>query len=111
MRKQGTIIFATSGAVIEPTGSSPAGVSFVVADGNGNSMPTGSQITVTAIDNTDNGLLACAVSAGGTAVVPNTLNPFPWAASLKDCAAGDSVIIEVKTPKTNTVSSLRVTLR
>lgn len=110
VRKQGTIIFATSGAVIEPTGSSPAGVSFVVADGNGNSMPTGSQITVTAIDNTANDL-TCAVSAGGTAVVPNTLNPFPWAASLTKCAAGDSVIIEVKTPKTNTVSSLRVTLR
>ena len=109
VRQQHIIIFATSAAVITPTTIATASVSFIVADGNGNSMPTGSVITVTAVDQTANGL-SCGVVAGGTAVIPNTLDPFPWAASLKDCAAGDSVVIEVKTPKTNTVTSRTVPL-
>ena len=95
--------------MITPGAVTTAVVPFVVADGNGNSMPTGSEITVTAVDQTDNNL-SCSVVAGSTAVIPNTLDPFPWAASLKDCAAGDSVVIEVKTPKTNTVTSRTVPL-
>ena len=109
VRKQGTIIFATSGAVITTTSTTTTGVSFVVADGNGNSMPTGSVITVTAVDQTSNDL-SCGVAAGSTAVIPNALGPFPWAVSLKDCATGDAIVIEVKTPKTNTVTSLTVPL-
>lgn len=110
VRQQQVIIFATSGAVITTTAASAAGVSFVVADGHGNSMPTGSEITVTAVDQTANSL-SCGVAAGGTAVIPNTLDPFLWAASLNNCAVGDSVVIEVKTPKTNTVTSLTIPLR
>ena len=109
VRQQHIIIFATSTAVITPGAVTTAVVPFVVADGNGNSMPTGSEITVTAVDQTANNL-SCSVVAGSTAVIPNTLDPFPWAASLKDCAAGDSVVIEVKTPKTNTVTSRTVPL-
>jgi len=109
VRQQHIIIFATSAAVITSTTVNTGGVSFIVADGNGNSMPTGSVITVTAVDQTANSL-SCGVVAGGTAVIPNTLDPFPWAASLKDCAVGDSVVIEVKTPKTNTVTSRTVPL-
>ena len=111
VRRQSTIIFATSAAVITPTAPSIAGVSFVVADGNGNSMPTGSLITVSAVDGTPDNNNGCTVVAGSTAVIPNTLNPFPWSASLSKCASGDSVIIEIKTPKTNTISSLTVSLR
>jgi hypothetical protein len=109
VRKQGTIIFATSTAVITPGAVTTAVVPFVVADGNGNSMPTGSEITVTAVDQTSNDL-SCSVAAGSTAVIPNALGPFPWAVSLKDCATGDSVIIEVKTPKTNTITSRTIRL-
>ena len=109
VRQQHIIIFATSAAVITPTAATPAGVSFVVADVNGNSMPTGSEITVTAVDQTPNSL-SCGVAAGSKAVIPNTLDPFPWAASLKDCAVGDSIVIEVKTPKTGTVTSRIVPL-
>ncbi|MBX9935851.1 MAG: hypothetical protein K2Y10_04580 [Burkholderiaceae bacterium] len=132
VRQQQIIIFATSGAVIctnitnkpaecsaffPSTGSNANGgdvstssVSFTVADKHGNSMPTGSVITVTAVDNTEN-QLGCTVAAGATAIIPNTLDPFPWAASLSKCAVGDSVTIEIKTPKTNTVTGLTVPLR
>ncbi|GAB3356289.1 MULTISPECIES: beta strand repeat-containing protein [Giesbergeria] len=110
VRGEHIIIFATSGAVISTTSVTTGGVAFVVADGNGNSMPTGSQITVTAVDNTENDM-GCAVAAGATAVIPNTLDSFPWAASLSKCATGDMVVIEVKTPKTNTVTGLNVPLR
>ena len=109
VREQRIMIFSTSTAVITTTNVSTASVNFSVADGNGNSMPTGSVITVTTIDNTENSL-SCSVAAGATAVIPNTLDPFPWSASLSKCAPGDSVNIEVKTPRTNTVTSLIVPL-
>ena len=109
VRQQHIIIFSTSTAVIVPGNVTTASVNFIVKDGNGNSMPTGSVITVKAIDNTENDQ-ACTVAAGATAVIPNTLDPFLWSASLSKCASGDSVSIEVKTPKTNTVTSLIVPL-
>ena len=109
VRQQQIIVFSTSGAVITPGSVNTADVTFTVADLHGNSMPTGSVITVAAIDNTNN-TQTCTVVAGGTAVIPNTLDPFLWSASLSKCAFGDSVVIEVKTPKTSTVTSLIVPL-
>ena len=109
VRQQSTIIFATGGANIEATRISPESVTFIVADKNGNSMPTGSVIAVKTIDNTENEK-ACSVAAGVTTTIPNALGPFSWPVSLSKCAVGDSVIIEVTTPKTKTVTSLPVTL-
>lgn len=110
VRQQQIIVFATSTAVITPTNVTTSGIGFTVEDLHGNSMPKESVITVMAVDNTEN-QLACTVVAGGAAVIPNTLDPFSWSASLSKCAVGDLVTIEVKTPKTGTVTSLTVPLR
>lgn len=134
VRQNSVIIFATSGALIchddvtdtaekenckkicpKASDSSKldcgavttSGVRFTVADLNGNSMPTGSQITVTAVPA---GSSTCAIAAGATAVIPNTLDKFSWSTALKDCDAKDMVVIEVKTPKTQTVTARNVVL-
>lgn len=111
VRQQNTIIFATGGANIDIdiTRTSTESVTFIIADKNGNSMPTGSVIAVKTIDNTENEK-TCSVAAGVTTTIPNALGPFSWPVSLSKCAVGDSVIIEVTTPKTKTVTSLPVTL-
>lgn len=105
VRRQSTIIFASSVAVVSVVNVSPAGVTFRVADINGNSMPTGTEITAAAIDSTSGNDLSCSVAAGASAKIPNTLVPINYPVALKDCAAGDSVRLEVKTPKTGTVTA------
>ncbi len=105
VRKQSTIIFASSGAVVSAVNASTGGVTFRVADANGNSMPTGTKLTAVAVDGTSSNQLNCSIAAGGAAEVPNTLLPINYPVALKDCASGDSVRIEVKTVKTGTVTA------
>lgn len=105
VRKQATIVFSTSGAVISSLSATSTGISYLVADGNGNSMPTGSTITVKAVDNSPGNLLGCNVVTGTPIDIPNSLGPFVGFAGFETCVAGDSVVVEVKTPKTQTVTS------
>ena len=105
VRRQSTIIFASSVAVVSVVNVSPAGVTFRVADINGNSMPTGTEITAAAIDGTSGNGLTCSVAAGASAKIPNTLLPINYPVALNGCAAGDSIRLEVKTPKTGTVTA------
>lgn len=110
VRKQSTIIFASSTAVVSTMSASAKSVTFRVADINGNSMPTGTKLTAVAIDGTSGNQAACSIAAGGSAEIPNTLAPIDYPVSLKDCASGDSVRIEVKTPKTGTVTAFSVSI-
>ena len=105
VRRQSTIIFASSTAVVTVVNASATNVTFRVADINGNSMPTGTQITAVAIDGAAGNGVACSIAAGASAEIPNTLLPIEYSVSLKDCAQGDSVRIEVKTTKTGTVTA------
>jgi hypothetical protein len=133
VRQQVTIIFATSTATINgnfdaaielmPATTTPVlaasfvtpGLSFTVADLNGNSIPTGSTIVATATDNT---LLTPRISESGALVtlsgsceivsnrfsvlsnfaLPNSLEGFAASLSLKTCTRGDIISIKVTTP-------------
>lgn len=110
VRMESTMIFATSYAVFSNASASTAVVSVVVSDGNGNSMPTGSQITATGVDATSGNNISCTVVSGGLTTIPNTLDPIRVAVGLKDCEAGDSVFVEVKTPATSTVSPFAISI-
>ena len=66
---------------------------FTIADGNGNSMPTGSDVVVSGP------LLGCAPSGGVfTAKIANTLAPSLISLPLSNCTAGDAVSVEVTSP-------------
>lgn len=110
VRMPGIIIFTTSGSVVTERSKTTSAVTFTVADGNGNSMPTGTTVTVTAVDGTSGNLLTCAVAAGGNFTIPNTLNPATTSVGLTNCASGDAIRIDVKTPKTGTVSGSIISL-
>lgn len=110
VRRQSTIIFASSTAVVSVVNASSTNVTFRVADINGNSMPTGTQLTAVAIDGTSGNGVACSIAAGASAEIPNTLLPIGYPVSLKDCAQGDSVRLEVKTPKTGTVTAFTASI-
>lgn len=107
VRERKTIIFATSNAKITDSNFSYSGGKFNIADENGNSMPTGSKITVTAVPA---GSSKCAIAAGAAAIIPNQLGPLSWPVSLKDCGKDDTVTIEVETLTTRTVTPYSVKL-
>ncbi len=98
VRKQGIIIFATGGAIISLDSLNTSGIVYTVSDLNGNSLPTGTKITVAAIDNTPTNTKTCAVLVGGSAVIPNTLLPSQFGAGFGGCDPGDSVGITVTSP-------------
>lgn len=83
-----------------------------VKDLNGNSMPTGSSLSVTAVDKSPNtptkagsdAGLPCAVVSQSISVTPNTIYPVPLQANLKDCIAGDQIQISVTSPEGNLTS-------
>jgi hypothetical protein len=107
VRKQAVVVMATSGAVITKSIVVPmtsSSLTFTVADGNLNSMPTGSAITVSAGDNTPANLLTCTVLSGGSTAVPNTLLPLTVSAYFSGCATGDLITVSVTSPL-GTVSS------
>jgi hypothetical protein len=98
VRMQSTIVFATGnavirGSVIAATATTPATLDFTIADGNGNSMPTGSDVVVSGP------VGGCAPSGGVfTAKIANTLAPSLISLPLSNCTAGDAVSVEVTSP-------------
>ena len=75
VRAQGTIIFATSGAVIRGAIAGNA-LNFTIADGNGNSMPTGSTVEVTgAVGNSSGSWLTCNIQSNSSFAIANTVAP------------------------------------
>ena len=93
VRMQGTIIFATSGAVITGT-ATPATLEVTIADLNGNSMPTGSDVLVRS------SIGGCGVQGPAFSTkIANTLAASIFSIPLSsDCKVGDSVLVEVTSP-------------
>lgn len=125
VRRQLVVNFATSWASVtspvwvqapEPTYVGSPNVAntlrVTVQDLNGNSMPTGSSLSVTAVDKSPNTPtkvgsdtgLTCAVVSESISVTPNTIYPVPLQANLKDCIAGDQIQISVTSPAGNLTS-------
>ena len=137
VRQQGVIVFAsgtanitgffqnaveilpssTSGGVSYPASMATPGLGLVVRDLNGNSVPTGSKIEMTATDNTVNSPLTV-IAASGVPADPgnceiigtksfdvlNTVGSFASNVTLKNCTTGDLVGVKVTTPR-GTVTS------
>lgn len=104
VRRQANVIFATSDANITGTatsafvGSTTATIGSLnvqVADLNGNSMPTGSGISVEV--SSGQNPVVCTVSSPST-VVPNTTQPSTHVFSHSKCRAGDTFIVTVRAP-------------
>lgn len=114
VRKQAIAIFATSQAVISGTFQQPVivsvtegttttsfaefvGIDVVVADLNGNSVPTGSVITFTALDRTSD-KNSCTIVGASSVTVPNTLAPLAVTPAFKGCRNGDVINVTITTP-------------
>jgi hypothetical protein len=109
VRQQAVLVFATSEAVISGTLDGGNALDFSVADGNGNSMPTGSTIEVST------GTAGCLIRSGDKTVVGNTLLPISITARFDNntltagsgfgaCPSGTIISVKVVTP-TGTVTS------
>ena len=117
VRIQTTVVFATSQAAIATssmvantpfTGSAPVtktlnSVTVTVADLNGNSMPTGSTVALSPIDDGFNvppfsSGAQCSVSSSTSFTVPSTLGPFTIPVSLRACTVGDQFKVTVTAP-------------
>ena len=122
VRRQATLVVATSRALIAvsslvastpiegstPTTNGLSQVDVVIADLNGNSMPTGTKIDLSTID--DGPTLGIRTSSGATAVkvcsllsaashiVGNTTAPKIISAVLGFCTAGDKLQVKVTSP-------------
>jgi len=101
VRRQANIIFATSAANITGTltnvvvGTSTLGsLDLIVADTNGNSMPTGSQISVQVTSANNSG---CAATIPVT-TVPNSYLPLRTLISTAKCINGDRITVNVTSP-------------
>jgi hypothetical protein len=114
VRRQGIIVFATSQSVITGTFQPPVtsttttgtttttvteivGLDLVVADTNGNSVPTGSVISLSATDRTSDSN-SCQMVGATSVTVPNTLAPLSLTAGFKGCRSGDLINVKVTTP-------------
>jgi hypothetical protein len=96
VRGQIPIVFASSQAVI---GGSFSGTTFTatVGDVNGNSMPTGTQIAISASATGTSGHTCSIQSGGATLTVPNALGPSALQV-VHTCSAGDVLAVKVTTP-------------
>jgi hypothetical protein len=97
VRGQIPIVFASSEAIIEGAFTGPT-FTTTVRDVNGNSMPTGSTISVSgASGGTVGNWLNCTIQSDSTLTIPNTLGPtvFPVAYV---CDPGDVLTVKVTTP-------------
>jgi hypothetical protein len=98
VRGQIPIVFASSEAIIE---GAFTGITFTttVRDVNGNSMPTGSTISVSGAigPGTGGNWATCTIQSDSTLTIPNTLGPtvFPVAYA---CDPGDVLTVKVTTP-------------
>ena len=92
VRRQGTIVFATGGAIIEGDATSKR-LLITIADLNGNSMPTGSDVLVI------KPVVGCGPLGGDFKVkIANTLSSSTFTIPLAACAAGDVLQVEVTSP-------------
>ena len=99
VRKQAVIVYASSSAVISNAAAiTKDSLTFTVADVNGNSMPTGTNIVVAAGDNTPTNSKSCRIFSGSSTVVPNTLTPLTLFASFLECEANDRITVKVTSP-------------
>lgn len=110
VRQQGTIIFASGTAVVAEVSKTTNTVTYTVADVNGNSMPTGSTVTVTAVDGTSANQITCTIKTGATFKIPNILVPVTASVGLSDCATGDAIYVDVKTPLGTQTPGFRIVL-
>lgn len=114
VRRQAIIVFATSQAsitgVFQPPVTSTTvsgtlttfvtetvGLDVVVADLNGNSMPTGTAITLSVTDRTSDAN-TCQLVGASSFIVPNTLSPYNLTAGFKGCRSGDLINVKVTSP-------------
>ena len=118
VRRQAIVIFATSQAAITgafqpPVGTttttvvgtatvtttvySIVGLDVLVADLNGNSVPTGSKIEFTAVDRTV-GAGNCTLVGATNYVVGNSLSPLAVVAGFQGCNSGDIINVRVTSP-------------
>ena len=97
VRAQSTIIFATSGAVIRGAIAGNA-LNFTIADGNGNSMPTGSTVEVTgAVGNSSGSWLTCNIQSNSSFAIANTVAPTITSSQFL-CDSGDILTVKVTSP-------------
>lgn len=103
VRQQANVIFTTSSATITGTYTTTAVItatntlgllSVTISDLNGNSMPTGSQISVLVTSASNSG---CAATLATTAV-PNTYLPLSISIPTSKCLAGDKLTVKVTSP-------------
>ena len=116
VRQQAVVVFATSRAAIaassmvaglpiansNPLTNALPEVTVLVADENGNSMPTGTKIDFSTIDDGVSvpGFIGATCSLTGTASyrIDNTIFPSPFVVSLASCIAGDKLQVRVTSP-------------
>lgn len=125
VRQQQVIVFATSSADLGLYAWAPSTVvadyqgaphlnavtttfTMTVRDLNGNSMPNGSTIALSAVDKTPTDPLpagsttttglTCTLDSQSIDVVPNSIAPVKVQGNLKDCVAGDQVQVKVTSP-------------
>lgn len=96
VRQQGIIIFATGAAVISAVAQTGNNLVYSVADGNGNSVPTGSAIEVSPP-------VACPITNGSSVVVANSLSPATFSAGYRTfsggpCPGGTVITVKVTSP-------------
>ena len=119
VRGQVVIVFSTDDLLINAPvwthgtdgqwngGDVATGLTVVIQDMNGRSVPTGSSISVAVSDNTpklptDGAAFpiygTCSLVSQSHSAVPDSLEPLTLTLSLKQCASGDQVAITVTTP-------------
>ena len=112
VRQQATVVFATGIARIVGI-VSPGGIALTIADNNpnnNNSVPSGSVVSVTAIDQTKSNNLSCAISGDSSVKILNTLEATFTSFGFTECVAGDAVTVKVTTPL-GTITSVSYTIR
>ena len=108
VRQQSVILFSSTEAVFQLVSKSTSGLSFILRSRDNQllPMPAGTTVTATAIDSNSLDGLTCSVALLPASPVPNvrpTTDPLadlatPHGVGLKDCVAGDRVIIEATSP-------------
>ncbi len=112
VRQQATVVFATGTAQIVGS-ATPGGIALVISDtnpNNTNSIPTGSTVVATVADQTKNNNLTCGVSGRNSVTILNTLEATFTSFAFTGCASGDTVNIDVTTPR-GTITSVTYTIQ
>lgn len=108
VRQQAVILFSSTQPTFQLISRSTSGISFFLRSRDNPllPMPAGTMVTATSVDSNSLDGLACSIALAPVSPVPNvspTTNPLADLATvhgvgLKNCVAGDGVIIEVTSP-------------